>query len=363
MKPRWDPCVVQQGDDIKNFIADFLDKPTCKVLVIGGAGFDPRATQGARELAKCTQCAVEAVFFREERTMDQPILRPRADNSERELRAILKGADFPRIKIIPDGVTAVGGRRAVQELMVRDFSAYTDIIIDISALSCGVYFSLVAFLVATCRKYPRLNLHLLVIEQPKFDQKINGVPSDKAAMLHGFKGEHSLDSNEEQALLWIPTLSTGNPESLNKIYQFIHRTDTPIDVCPIMPFPGENPRLPDLLYDEYYDHLRMWNVDDRNFLYAAESDPLDSYRAIFQLVSERTKLFSQLGGSQVVLSPLGNKMLSVGAMLAAIDLNLPVAMVEVVGYDEQSDIGTACDGLELRHIWLCGEAYPDAVVK
>ncbi len=363
MKPRWDPCVVQQGDDFKKFLTDFLDKPERKVLIIGGAGFDPRATRGGREIAQCTRCVVEGIFFREERIMDQPILRPRADNAERELGQILKTASFPRIEIIPDGVTAVGGRRAVQELIGRDLSQYTDVFIDISALSCGVYFSLVAYLVAACKRHPKLNLHLLVVEQPKFDQKINGVPSDKAAMLHGFKGEQSLDSNEEQALLWIPTLSTGNPESLNKIYQFIHRKDTPIDVCPIMPFPGEDPRLPDLLYGEYYDHLRTWNVDDRNFLYAAESDPLDSYRAIYQLVSERGKLFSELGGSQVVLSPLGSKMLSVGAMLAAIDLNLPVAMVEVVGYDEHLDTGTACDGLELRHIWLCGEAYPGSGIK
>ena len=363
MKPRWDPCVVQNGADFKKFVSDYLDKSGHKALVIGGAGFDPRAMQGARELAACKACALEAVFFREERLMDQPILRPRADNAERELGTILKGAVFPRIQIIPDGVTAVGGRQAVREISNRDFSQYTDIFIDISALSGGVYFSLVAFFVGICERLPNLNLHLLVIEQPKVDQKINGVPSDRAAMLHGFKGEQSLDSNEEQALLWIPTLSPGNPDSMIKIYQFIHRKDTPIDVCPIMPFPGQNPKLPDLLYEEYYENLRTWNVDGRNFLYAAESDPLDSYRAIHQLVSERKKLFAKLGGSQTVLSPLGNKMLSVGAMLAAIDLTLPVAMVEVIGYDEQPDIGTACDGLELRHIWLCGAAYPDSSAK
>lgn len=357
MKPRWDPCVVQNSAEFDGFVAGYLNQAARKVLLIGGAGFDPRARESARRIASCKACQLDAVFFREERLMDQPLLRPRADNAQLELAKILPQATFSRIEIIPDGVTAIGGRRAVIELSKRDLATYTDVFVDISALSCGVYFSLVAFFVAQCQRHAHLNLHLLVAEQPNFDHKINGIPSDKAAMLHGFKGEQSLDSNEEQALLWIPTLAPGNPSLLSKVYQFIHRKDTPIDVCPIMPFPGVDPRMPDRLYEEYNENLRTWNVDDRNFLYAAESDPLDAYRAIHQLVAERTKLFAALGGSQVVLSPLGNKMLSVGAMLAAIDLNLPVAMVESVGYDEQSDAGTACDGVELTHLWLCGAAY------
>lgn len=357
MKPRWDPCVVLGPGEFAHFLGGHLNRDDRQILLVGGAGFDPRAMEAAKRLMECKACSVDAVFFREERLMDQPVLRPRADESQKRLSAIFPSATFPRIEIIPDGVTAIGGRRAVGALSSRDFASYTDVFVDISALSCGVYFSLIAFFVAQCGRHAGLNLHVLVAEQPKFDHKINGIPSDKAAMLHGFKGEQSLDSNEEQALLWIPTLAPGNAASLDKVYQFIHRKDTPIDVCPLMPFPGSDPRLPDRLYEEYYLSLRTWNVDPRNFLYAAESDPLDSYRAIHQLVSQRASLFADLGGSQVVLSPLGNKMLSVGTMLAAIELQLPVAMVESVGYDEQSDAGTVAEGAELTQLWLCGDAY------
>ena len=142
--------------------------------------------------------------------MDQPVLRPRADEAQARLTAIFPAATFPKIEIIPDGVTAIGGRRAVAALNGRNLATYTDVVIDISALSCGVYFSLVAYFVVQCGNRPDLNLHLLVAEQPRLDHKINGIPSDKAAMLHGFKGGQSLDSNEEQALLWIPTLAPGN---------------------------------------------------------------------------------------------------------------------------------------------------------
>lgn len=355
MSPRWDPCVVQNGGEFEGFLRDYLGPAKRKVLLVGGAGFDPRAMEAPKQLV-ASGVTVDAVFFREERVMDQPLLRPRADTAQANLAKILPKAIFPKIEIIPDGVTAIGGRRAVAEVARHDLAKYTDVFIDISALSCGVYFALVAYFVVQTQRLKQLNLHLVVAEQATFDHKIGGIPSDKAAMLHGFKGPQSLDSNDEQALLWIPTLAPGNAASLSKVYQFVHRKDTPIDVCPILPFPGNDPRMPDRLYEEFYDNLQTWNVDPRNFLYAAESDPLDSYRSIHQLVSDRSKLFADLGGSQVILSPMGNKMLSVGALLAALDLSLPVAMVESVGYDE-TDAGTPCDGAELTHLWLCGDAY------
>jgi hypothetical protein len=217
----------------------------------------------------------------------------------------------------------------------------------------------VSFLVALCdsNKDAHLNLHLLTVEQPQFDYNIRGMAADTAAMLHGFKGMRSLDGNESEALLWIPTLSLGNRGSLAKIYQFIQRADTPIDVCPMIPFPGVDPRLPDLLVEEYREDLNTWRSDHYNFLYAAEGDPLDSYRAISFLYATRDEIFRDLGGSQVVLSPLGNKMLSVGAMLAAIEKGLPVAMVESIGYEENPTIGPECKESALKHVWLCGEAY------
>jgi hypothetical protein len=177
-------------------------------------------------------------------------------------------------------------------------------------------------------------------------------------MVHGFKGERSLDGSGSQALLWIPTLSPGEKSSLEKIYQFIQRSDTPIDICPIVPFPCRDPRLPDCLVEEYREHLATWRADHRNFLYAAQSDPLDSYRAISALYASRDRLFQNLGGSQLILSPLGSKMMSVGVMLAAIERDLPVAMVESIGYEADAAVASdRADGI-LMHVWLCGEAYP-----
>jgi len=359
MTLRWDPCVVQDALDFDGFLAGYIDRSERRCLLIGGAGFDPRATLVPQQFSRLRECQLEGVFFREERILDQPLLRPCADTNEASVRKLIPKSTFPKVEIFSDGVTAVGGRRAVEAISTLNYSSYTDIFVDISALSCGVFFSVVFFLVGLCvkNKGSSLNLHLLTAEQPQFDQNIRGVPADTAAMLHGFKGVRSLDGSESLALLWIPTLSLGNRDSLAKIYQFIQRTDTPIDVCPIVPFPGVDPRLPDRLVEEYREHLATWRVDHRNFLYAAESDPLDSYRAISSLYATRDGIFRNLGGSQVVLSPLGNKMLSVGAMLAAIEKGLPVAMVESIGYEECPTFKSECNESALKHVWLCGEAY------
>ena len=345
---RWDPCVIQEADDFDSFLRNYINQLKRRCFIIGGAGFDPRATILPKKLNLALQCDKVGLFFREERNLDQPLLRSCADHNESMIKGFIPNSKFPRIEIFAGGVTAIGGRSAVEVIRNIDFSKFTDIFVDISSLSCGVFFSIISYLVGICDapEYHETNLHLIAAEQPHFDHSIRGVPADTASMLHGFKGERSLDSSSDEALLWIPTLSANHAKSLSKI-----------DVCPIIPFPGHNPRLPDILVEEYREHLPTWKVDHRNFLYSSEGDPLDSYRTISMLVESRAKIFRDLGGSQVVLSPLGNKMMSVGAMLAAIEKKLPVAMVESIGYDDNLSTQVVCDETALMHVWLCGEAY------
>jgi hypothetical protein len=359
MTLRWDPCVVQDAAEFRIFLSEYVDRVERRCLIIGGAGFDPRAILVPQEFSTLQKCKIDGFFFREERLLDQPLLRPFADNVEKTIRKLLPSSIFPRIDIFSDAVTAVGGRRALDVIKTTEFNTYTDVFVDISALSCGVFFSIISFLISMreATKDSHFNIHVLVAEQPEFDRGIRGVPADAASMLHGFKGVQSLDASENATILWIPTLTPGHTSSLGKIFAFIQRRETPIDVCPIVPFPGADPRLPDRLVDEYREDLVRWRADHRDFLYAAESDPLDSYRAISTLCTMRDNIFGALGGSQVVLSPLGNKMLSIGALLAAIEKRLPVVMVESIGYDECLPEAEKIDNGTLKHVWLYGEAY------
>jgi hypothetical protein len=113
------------------------------------------------------------------------------------------------------------------------------------------------------------------------------------------------------------------------------------------------------LIEEYRDLLNDWEVDPRHILFAAESDPLDSYRSICDITEARRQTYKDLGGSSTVVSPLGSKMLSVGLMLAAIELNLKVPYVESLGFEE-ADVPTApndSSNFPLTHVWLHGSVY------
>ena len=44
-------------------------------------------------------------------------------------------------------------------------------------------------------------------------------------------------------------------------------------------------------------------------------------------------MFAGAGGSLLVLSPLGSKVMALGALMAALERDLPVAHLEPIGYD------------------------------
>lgn len=363
MNLKWNTCVSMLGNECEAFITDYLDQPTRNVLVLGGSGFDPRTTVVARRLSLFKKASVRGLFFREERIMDQERLRKLADEHQEKITSLVK-SEFVTISVFAEGITPVGGRNAVAAIAKCNLNDITDIVLDISAMSTGVIFPVTRMLLEYCEQFRKnrkiVNLHLFTIESPRVDHKIRGIPSEAATLMHGFRGDGSFESTPTQAILWLPTLAPGAQPTLRKIYNTLSSYPTiPIDVCPIIPFPGHDSRMPDKLIYEFKDEMTRWHTDSRNLLYAAESDPLDAYRTISSIHASRSKIFDSLGGSLIVLSPVGNKLLAVGAMLAAIQNNLPVFMVESVGYDEDAADLSFPDpsASKINTLWLFGEAY------
>lgn len=360
MGNRWDNCVEQVNDKFEEFLRSYLDDAKRSCLVIGGAGFDPRATVLANLLKKLSDVGVKGLFFREERLLPQKLLRELADENQDELQRLIPGCEFQEVKIFFEETTPIGGREVVNFVNSCALEGTTDVFVDISALSTGVFFPLVKLLLAKV-KGRRINVHLFAAEKASIDHSIRGIPCDSVSFAHGFRGTTSINPDSTNALLWLPTLAPGTGDVLERIHNYLSKPTTPIDVCPIVPFPGHDPRLPDKLIFEFKESLPKWRTDGRNLLYAAESDALDAYRTICSIHDTRGQIFSELGGSTIVLSPVGNKMLAVGAMLAAIEKNLPVAMVESLGYQEttMTEAEHPGDAHEFKHLWLAGEAYEE----
>lgn len=154
----------------------------------------------------------------------------------------------------------------------------------------------------------------------------------------------------------MPQLGRGKRPMLELVHQFV----TPHAVCPILPFPATHPRFADSLIEEFGDLFETpWQVDARDLVYAYEKSPVDLYRTILHIDDARRRVFEGMGGSQVILSPVGSKALALGMLMAALEREFAVVSVETITYKVSTDIleGKGDSQAELVHIWLYGEAY------
>ena len=170
-----------------------------------------------------------------------------------------------------------------------------------------------------------------------------------------------MDENRRSSCLWLPQLTSGRRAILNTIFNYIEEYAITPDVCPLLPFPSQNPRLSDNLLAEYRSELQgRWETNNSNIVYASEDSPLDVYRSVLGMRDERVLVFKDYGGSQIVLSPMGGKASAIGMLLAAMEGDFPVVYVEALNHTANYDkIKAMVDPLsaKLTHVWLEGEAY------
>jgi hypothetical protein len=351
---RWENCIAHRGEEAESFLTKFFGEKRRSILLVGGAGFDPRALEVPRRLAAVAGERVTAIFLRERRPDPRKAFLERADRNVQCLLEAVRGAKVLDIQIFASDLAVIGGREAARLAGQIDFHPLTDVVVDASALSRGVVFPLVRVLLD--RAPEACNLHLVVTDEPKTDEAIITVGCERATTVHGFKGTLGQESYANAAVLWLPQLVPGQTSVLGQIYNAIQ--PSPHDVCPILPFPAADQRAVDSLLVEYRVQLGAWEVDPRDVVYAHESDPLDLYRTILRMDSGRKRIFQETGSSQIVLSPVGSKVLSFGALMAAIERDFPVMYVEAVDYkiDEHS-VGSQGGRGEIVHLWLKGEAY------
>ena len=357
---RWDPCIAHRDGEVDEFLAHHFGRPDRNILLVGGAGFDPRACAVAARLA-ATGASARALLVKEERPDPPQAQVDRAAANTAALVAALAERKVEPVHIFgPDGAV-VGGRNVINVVSRQGLEGVTDIVVDISALSVGTSFPIIRyFFERIVRGKKPANLHLFVTHDPRLDTDIRSKPSDTPGYVHGFKGRSTLFDMADAARLWLPQLATGRRRALTELYDFVD----PHDTCPIVPFPASDPRLGDMLAEEYLiepestELESTWSVDPRNIVYADEGDPLDLYRTILGLDDRRRPVFAETGGSMLILSPLGSKVMALGALMAALERDLPVAHLESIGYDLEASVPETIDRPNLIHVWLEGEVYP-----
>jgi hypothetical protein len=359
--PRWERCVDHRGESVRDFAAQHFADLNRKTLFIGGAGFDPRSLTVARMLAPIADGRLGGLLIREHRPHPEPKLLERATESLSQFRKLIHDVRVVDVDVFePDGAVALG-RRVVEAARTIDFTSYTDVVLDFSALSIGCSFPLTRFLYEYIESSaPRVNLHAMVTARPTTDDRIVPSPSNVVGPVHGFRGRFDIDETARAARLWIPQLRFGQHGILERLHGYL----SPHEVVPVLPFPAYEPRLADRLIEEYAIELgERWRVDFRSIVYADERNPLDFYRTVLRIDDGRHPVFEETGGSLLLLSPVGSKVLALGAMMAAMERDLPVIYVEAHSYSAEfvDSHDTNYSVGDLVHVWLSGEVYPRAV--
>lgn len=349
---RWEYCVYQRGGEVASFIDDYFITVDQRVLFVAGIGFDWRSITVGTTIAPRFAGQVQGLLLREERPNPDPQLVERMSLYLDQMQSLFPACDVRTIDIFaPDGAI-VSGRNVIRAIGPISFDGITDVLIDASALSIGVLFPLVRYLLYKAEtSASSFHIHLMITNAPACDEAITATASDIVGTIHGFKGGLDLDQNYDAARLWLPQLVQGQRAVLERLHTYVN----PHDVCPILPFPAHHPRLADRLIEYYQQEFEStWEVDDSAIVYAAEHNPLDLYRTVLRIDETRKRIFEAFGNSLIVLSPIGNKTLALGALMAAIERDLPVAYVETVAYtaDWSSIPQRPTSQGEIVHLWL-----------
>ena len=376
---RWDPYVFANDKKVLELWANHFSGPDHKVLFILGKGFDVRMNIGIQGLMEtCPSINLDCwlVQFDEGITSSSHKYERYANENFEQLKVILSGhpIDIKTISLWSakdkGKRSRVGDRQAAAILERFDqIENYSDIIIDISALPRGVYFSLIGKFLKTIDFYAKekpINLMITVAENALMDSKIQEKEvDDDIGYLQGFGGNLELTSELDEPTIWFPILGEDKIKHLGKAFSHI----MPDEICPILPFPSKDPRRSDSLIIDYHKWLfDELNIQSQNLMYVPEQNPFDAYVRLTKAIRNFYNSLSSLNGCKVVVSTFSSKLLSIGTLLTAYelmeDIGVGVLNVDSQGYeiDNFEELKKLREDSELFVIWLTGEPYDENTI-
>lgn len=354
-------CISHGAEDVDEFIKEHLCRAS-KVLFIGTVGIEPSSLYYASKLAGASN--VEFRFLIEQRPNTSAVVDKLGQRHREWLEAHLPAGaySFHDVEVISADNATVAGRNAVGIAANWYGEQYSDIVVDGSGMSRGICFPLL-LQAMTLGERQGANVHALVASNNHRTIKLNSESNDRADWVHGFHGDMGLDSMSDALALWIPQLAHGSGSQLDLMYRHLTRLNVALaEVCPIVPFPSVDPRRGDELLFECREALREDVGNERlNVIYAHEGDPMDVFHSIVRLEHVRREVFNSTQKKAVsVLSPSGWRLGSLGMVLAAIALKLPLLYVETIGYTTDSPLPDPVETPSADrkwHIWVAGGLY------
>src|SRR5438046_88161 len=103
--------VWQRGGEVVRFISDYLGIENRRLLLVAGAGFDPRSTVVCKLLSEATP-RIQGVFLREERSIASGECSARGEANAEILKGLVANSRVEPIAIFAEDGAVIGGRRA-----------------------------------------------------------------------------------------------------------------------------------------------------------------------------------------------------------------------------------------------------------
>lgn len=355
-RPHWQNCIANFDADVGTFVTTYFGETHRRCFVVAAAGFDPRSLTITEMLAARLGDRVSGLFIREERGTPDVAHVAAADANAAALQAAVPMSDIAVIEIFgPDGAPVGGARTGALIGGTPIPDGTSDVVLDMTALSIGIGFPIARLLLEYCERIG-IAFHLMIASNPELDDAIASEQGDRPIAVRGFAGDGALDDDLEIARIWVPQLARGRSSALAAIGRSIAKI---YKICPVVPFPARDPRRADALVTEYGGQLAgEWAVDPRDLVYVSESNPLDCYRTLSTLKARYDRTVEGVFHPSVILSPVGSRVMAAGALMAAIEHELPVHYIETVRYDFDPAQPEELETPDMVvHLLLSGPAY------
>lgn len=374
---RWNPYVLLQNESVEELWCNHFADENKKVLFILGKGFDVRMNIGISSLInKCPNLNLDCILvgLTEGKDSSSHKLQDLVNENVEEITKLLAGKTIIN-KELKLWVTKekkkikIGDREAANLIGSYDeIKDYTDIIVDISSLPRGVYFSLIGKLLALIDLYSNnsQNLMICIAENAKIDELTKeNVSEGDINFLHGFGGGIEVTSENDKPLVWFPVLGEDKLPHVRKAFNKITETKNRLyEICPTFPFPSKDPRRSDSILIEYHELLfDELGIEPQNIMYVSERNPFEAYIQLNNAIKNYKKSLEIINGCKAVLSNFSSKLLSIGTLLAAYEdrEDIGVLNIDSQGYDyvNKNEVKKLRSESELFVTWLTGEPYND----
>lgn len=340
----WNHYVFRRGKGVHELWDRMHHKGKLRLLYIAGRGFDVRAQAVMKQYVanlKASGCEVVSAKLVLLAFTGYALEQDVQDLTEENAAALeqmfspLGPVEVVTMGGSSDGEDDIGAsnalRLATQEVLAH-IADQTDVVLDVSSLPRMTYLALLTGIltklipsrsVVAGQPHPLaangVSFQVLVAEDSRLDGLIRAEdPSNELVQIPGFSGAFHAETVKDWPLVWFPILGENRVNQLTKV---LTSSDVAAsaEICPVVPHPSTNPRRADDLLVEYMD-LLFRSRQTPNIVYVHESNPFEAYRQLLSAMRRYKQSLNVLGNCRLLVTPLGSKLVTVGAGLACFEM-------------------------------------------